>query len=388
MAGVALCETVRLATSRTKTTANEILSPFLECRSIRQQTWRLPFLIIVHRIICRWNQTGQKHAGESDIARTFLAKHNVALWILVIVTLIDLTRRLACFSLSRAGPRIASFLSIALCFSVYSFKVVFTIADAPELLAGIPQYLWRPAEWTLLLYQARMVFGSIALLVVFNLYQRIFRDPDRKVTGSKSPGSLRWFLRLLSTLGVDCSLHDLITVFLVMQTKLNNVPLFLLFYIELEILGSLNLDPVEITLTSILFQHASFFAYGGSNAISSIDLSNAYNGVSGYNVTAVGLLTFASNWSGPIWWTSATNLLLLQNRSRGQSGNLTMHITSLTVFTASSLLSVMLACTLLRTHLFIWTVFSPRYLYSMAWSLGQHLCIDVVFGSMLFWIGS
>jgi ethanolaminephosphotransferase len=58
------------------------------------------------------------------------------------------------------------------------------------------------------------------------------------------------------------------------------------------------------------------------------------------------------------------------------------------VFVLAALVGVMAACTVLRTHLFIWTVFSPKYLYSMAWSLGQHLVVNVGFGSLLFWLGT
>jgi ethanolaminephosphotransferase len=132
----------------------------------------------------------------------------------------------------------------------------------------------------------------------------------------------------------------------------------------------------------------SFFAFGGSNAISSVDLSSAYNGVSGYNVLAVGILTFVSNWAGPVFWTSATNVMLLRLHRQGQKNLLKQHLAMLTVFVTASLFFVMAACTLLRTHLFIWTVFSPKYLYSMAWSLGQHICINMGFGSLLFWLGT
>jgi ethanolaminephosphotransferase len=145
---------------------------------------------------------------------------------------------------------------------------------------------------------------------------------------------------------------------------------------------------VEITTTSLLLQYMSFFAFGGSNAISSVDLSSAYNGVSGYNVLAVGILTFVSNWAGPVFWTSATNVMLLRLHRQGQKNLLKQHLAMLTVFVTASLFFVMAACTLLRTHLFIWTVFSPKYLYSMAWSLGQHICISMGFGSLLFWLGT
>jgi len=194
--------------------------------------------------------------------------------------------------------------------------------------------------------------------------------------------------RLLTEIDNARSLHDLLTLLLVTQSRISNIPLFLIFYFQLHLLRSLNLDSAEITVTSTIFQHASFFAFGGSNAISSIDLSNAYNGVSGYNVAAVGILTFIGNWAGPIWWVSATNILLLEASRRERRQVFEEHAGLLTAFTASSLVFVMLACTMLRTHLFIWTVFSPKYLYSMAWSIAQHLIISVGFGSFLYKSGS
>ena len=187
--------------------------------------------------------------------------------------------------------------------------------------------------------------------------------------------------------GILLPLRDLFTLFLVTQSRTTNIPLFLLFELQFQLLTSLPLCGAEITLTSIFFQHLSFFAFGGTNAISSVDLSNAYNGIKGYNVVAVGMLTFCGNWAGPLWWTSATALLLSKCESQQRWRCWIQHISRLTAFAAISVLSVMLACTILKTHLFIWTVFSPKYLYSMAWTMGQHLCINVGFGSLLFWIG-
>lgn len=183
-------------------------------------------------------------------------------------------------------------------------------------------------------------------------------------------------------------LHNLYTIFGMTQSRVTNVPLFLLFDILLLFLQSTSLTVPEITITAILLQHTSFFAFGGSNAISSVDLSSAYNGIDGFNVFAVGVLILVSNWAGAIFWTSATNLLLLEKYHQGQKGVFKKHLALLTLFVTTSVAFVMMACTSLRTHLFIWTVFSPKYLYSMAWSLGQHLLINVGFGGFLYWLGA
>lgn len=183
------------------------------------------------------------------------------------------------------------------------------------------------------------------------------------------------------------TVHDLLVLFLTIQSRTTNIPLIILFEALFYLIKYLDLGLVEITTTSLLLQYMSFFAFGGSNAISSVDLSSAYNGVSGYNVLAVGILTFVSNWVGPIYWASATNIMLLRLKRQGQTNLLQQHLALLTVFVTCTLFFVMAACTLLRTHLFIWTVFSPKYLFSMAWSMGQHLCINIGFGSLIYWLG-
>ena len=345
-------------------------------------------LLVILRVIRVWNQTGQKHAGEPDIAKTFLPAHHSILWFLVLATYIDVVQRLSRRALFWTSQHVSSAASLALGIVALTFKMEFTKADAPELLDGLhPLTFLPPMKDVSLITQARVLFVSIAALPLLTsfpaIYKRVFQAG--KVEDIAQPPVDAGMLRdQLSDLRL---LHDLFTLFLITQSRATNIPLFLLFEIQCSILELIELSGVEMTLTSLLFQFASFFAFGGSNAISSIDLSNAYNGVAGYNVVAVGILTFCGNWAGPLWWTSATALLFSKRRIQGRGRWWFEHLSVLTAFISSSVLFVMLACTALRTHLFIWTVFSPKYLYSMAWSMGQHLCINIGLGSLLYWVG-
>lgn len=74
---------------------------------------------------------------------------------------------------------------------------------------------------------------------------------------------------------------------------------------------------------------------------------------------------------------SASALSPFSSISAQSNAPIVHHITLLTIFTTASLLAIMAACTILRTHLFIWTVFSPKYLYAMAWGTLWHLGINV-----------
>jgi ethanolaminephosphotransferase len=64
------------------------------------------------------------------------------------------------------------------------------------------------------------------------------------------------------------------------------------------------------------------------------------------------------------------------------------HLSLLTFWTGVMLVSVMVACTALRQHLFIWTVFSPKFLFAMAWGLAWHLGVTIGLGGLAWWVGT
>ncbi|OTB11945.1 hypothetical protein K445DRAFT_321661 [Daldinia sp. EC12] len=323
------------------------------------------------RLTRGWNQTGQKFAGEPDIVTSFVAPNPQLLWSLALATYVVVSIEL--FKGLRDIPTaISGSIVVGLAISAMSFKLAFTNEDAPELIVGFAKMLVGLFDGPTLVNRARAVFLGLGLTSLYPLYSIFLRG-----TKQSKGDAMR-------------TLHHLYTLFALTQSRVTNAPLFLLFQAIHLYLSRLHLGVVDITISSLLLQFSSFFAMGGSNAISGLDLSNAYNGISGFNIFAVGLLTFLSNWAAPVWWTSASNLLLLQARNSVKPGRdhiFQQHVAILTVFITMALVFVMVACTTLRTHLFIWTVFSPKYLYSMAWSLGQHLAINVAFGGLLYWLG-
>ncbi|EEA18857.1 transferase (Gpi7), putative [Talaromyces marneffei ATCC 18224] len=309
------------------------------------------------RIMRRWNQTGQKFAGEPDIVQYLSSSQPKLLWALVL-----LTYMVNCQSMIGSAPfrnvfgkSLWTILSIAVSFAAVVFKVSFTAADAPELLDPLILRITRWGFQTSLVFQARLVFIGIASLLVICVISSFTSR------GVQNAGRKRLF-------------HEAITLFLITQSRATNIPLFVLFKVQASIIERVDLNSIETTLNLILMQHVAFFAFGGSNALSSVDLSTAYNGVSDYNVVVVGLLTFVSNWAGPIWWMSETAI----NQRHLTQTEATNRVALLSFNTTMELLAVMAACTILRTHLFVWTVFSPKFLYSIAWALANHLGMNLL----------
>lgn len=109
---------------------------------------------------------------------------------------------------------------------------------------------------------------------------------------------------------------------------------------------------------------AFFFLQGNSNNLASIDLTPGYIGLDSYNPIIVGLLVTINTYSGPI----LCYILLLHNvfnESDMKKNSIiigrVIYITATTaVFPLAIYIFVM---TLMRSHIFIWTVFSPKILY-------------------------
>ncbi|KAK4153739.1 GPI ethanolamine phosphate transferase 2 [Chaetomidium leptoderma] len=340
-------------------------------------------LLLATRIIRSWNQTGQKFAGEPDIVKIYLHTNPALLWCLIGATYFWVHQNLI-YGLSGLPIWFSFSTATGLVLAAFTFKVAFTLEDAPELVTEFARRLLELnfSQGATLIARARAVFMGLALLTGITLFFMLTR---RRISlGQNGPSTLLTLYTLLA----------------LTQSRATNIPLYLLFNLQHRLLSSpsslATLSPTELSTTALLLQHAAFFASGGSNSIASVDLSSAYNGIASFDAAAVGVLTFVGNWAGSVWWALAGVSWLLacssslsgQQREDGRRWGLWKgHVAVLTVFVAGSVAAVMAACTVLRTHLFVWTVFSPMYLYCVAWSLGVHLVVNVGLGGVVYWLG-
>ncbi|KAF2823709.1 alkaline phosphatase-like protein [Ophiobolus disseminans] len=388
--------------------------------------------LALHRVIRRWNQTGQKYAGADDIVNSGIFHSNsIILWSLIGATYMDVTLRIARhiarsvatfdteqkkrgdieIESTNQNRMMGTIAVLPLSGTAFIFKLAFTAKDAPELTYGLTGDMLDAIESLDLVGLVRMVFGGLALSASWIAFAEWQRSKKRIRRGAQGNGEFA------------VALFDMITLFLLTQTKAHNIPMYLLFRIQVSLLTLIDLSPTATTLTTLLLSQTSFFALGNSNSISSIDLSNSYNGISDYNVSAVGLLVFLSNWAGPVYWSLAGILLLgshgatqryvdtkelhvadwvaqehnyLNNMARKEEKNREdrkgrrawgEHVALLTFWTGIMLCGVMAACTALRQHLFIWTVFSPKFLFAMAWGVACHFGVTVGLGGLVWWVG-
>lgn len=236
-------------------------------------------------------------------------------------------------------------------------------------------------------------------------------------------------------------LHHLLNLILMAQSRVSNLPLFFCLDHQRSCLRTLlqrathfpplaadqnrgqhsepaknhDTSAVPVAISILAFSHSTFFSLGGSNSISTIDLSNAFNGIRDYNILTVGVLLFFANWTGPIWWSSAACNLVpasvssstrslhgVDNKDQSVSGvpkpneidecpqyahrqdrPWLLYLSTMSTLMAAIALIVMILCTVQREHHTVWVPWGSKYLYIMFWVLEWHVVVSIILSSCL-----
>lgn len=135
-------------------------------------------VLVATRLARRWNQTGQKFAGEPDIARTFFSEHRLVLWSLVGFTYLWNLQCLAARAFPRFPQIAAGAIATTLATASLTFKLAFTHEDSPELMVGIAKSMADSEVGVSLVARARIAFIAIGLALVYTLIQGF--SPSKK----------------------------------------------------------------------------------------------------------------------------------------------------------------------------------------------------------------
>jgi len=166
-------------------------------------------------------------------------------------------------------------------------------------------------------------------------------------------------------------------VVLILISKVHNAGLFGVFFLIGKILRS-SLSHLEnpnyLSFIPKAFAQAAFFFVGNSNSISTVDIASAYTGLTEYNMVSVGILLFLLTWGPSVFFLFISYLVARDKIPQNpvKSGKL---ITADVMFAVkkyvmfqmwvSTFYSLIMIA--MKNHLFIWTVFSPKFLYQIFW---------------------
>lgn len=329
------------------------------------------FLIAVcARIIRGWNNSGQKHVYEF-ILTNILKNHYNTLWYLICTTIyyIGLKNTIRTDFLSFLGP----FFMTTLCFvykldwaivnneSVPEWFYVIT-KEASDILLKVghsPKDAFKEALLPLatLFYQTFVALVSIRIifLVFFSRRKTFFDD-----------------------------ISNYISLLLIFQSTATNIPQFLVFeFLKKSITKVLQNYHQEnknnyLPLISLILQSFTFFQFGGTNSIATIDISNAYHGISeNYNIYLVGIFMTISNFAPSIYWIiSMWPILYAEIPESSSKWNIYFkNKLPLLVFNCIVGCCLLAACYILRYHLFIWSVFSPKLCYFLGWNVFMNFVV-------------
>ncbi|CAG8554898.1 4186_t:CDS:2, partial [Paraglomus occultum] len=358
--------------------------------------------MLLVRLIRTWNQTGQKYAGLIDLKYYLNSSYAPAMWFMVFIVIIGLFLITLKEIWNLANVRSHKILIMLQCLA--SLLVLLTTVliveyklDMDGGRAVMPAFCLPFSRFAGLYLKpfavARLAYAALLCLVGVAIVTDIIYN---KALTSAQKGQTTLPTILL------CS----VTYLVILLARPHNVILFALFAMQMKlwilwqqkILSSESPSPKFANhFTLIVLEHMSFFALGNSNSLASIDISHAYTGVNRYDEVTVGLLTFIANWAGPIWWAFAGivihnqvfNVDKIASKEKDSIRNnlfgrtLLEYLFDSTLFYSIVLLSLSIAVTILKTHLFIWTVFSPKYLYQMIWNVLFHFFVEVCGGVLV-----
>ena len=248
-------------------------------------------MMVCVRLIKFWNNSGQKFI-YSNVMSNLLNQNPIWKWWLNLFTLLALIIASSRFQVLHF---IVTTILVGLCFT---YKISWEIVNGNQ--AEIPIFMhdllakidFVPTESNLILL-ARVFFQAWAIVVVSRLV-----------------------LTKLKVLNKNYLIEDIkvyITILLILQTSSQNIGQFIIFQIlQSQIYYFFKSLPAPFLLTpsskvylsnlvSLILQNFTFFQFGGTNSISTIDLGNAYHGVSSdYNMCTVGMLMSIANFAPSI----------------------------------------------------------------------------------------
>ena len=147
-------------------------------------------LLLSHRVLRRWNQTGQKFAAEPDIARSFLPSHRLILWSLVALSYADTSRHLLA---NRCPSRLWRLCCFTVTAGAFLLKLSYVSSDSPELL---PEFILVPLRKVLdggsLIIFTRLVLSGIFSLVPLSMYYGKAPQKQFVLGGMSQPVVLSW----------------------------------------------------------------------------------------------------------------------------------------------------------------------------------------------------
>ncbi|MCL7042223.1 hypothetical protein MKW94_028598 [Papaver nudicaule] len=358
------------------------------------------FVLICGRILRGWHQGGVNWVHLPDISKWLEQTDSPTIKSFQIVSLLFVIGS-SSFTLYLLEPKRRIFLVIQVSLFLSGFLLFMHIMEFQDAIFGQSNY-----SSTLI---AQCIYATIITTVIVTVLQAPWVRPvsvgDHQVNNeSQLVNSVSKDVEIRSLLpAVRYSLHLIGLTYtvcwcllqLLLQQPVNAMPVLLLFF---QILGSMfhfsvcethSKHWVEVAALYFLGM-AGHFGLGNSNTLATIDVAGAFIGISSHSTLLSGVLMFIITLASPmlfllslVFYISTKDASYLLLSKDGDLGHLLQMMIGFPCLVPLALNSVMLtAFTVvlfaMRNHLFVWSVFSPKYLYVLATAVCVYVGVFIV----------
>ncbi|VDK30897.1 unnamed protein product [Gongylonema pulchrum] len=157
-----------------------------------------------------------------------------------------------------------------------------------------------------------------------------------------------------------------------------NLPLAALQLLIGHCLRQIDAHPLMLVLAA----YSSLFYSGNSNSLSTIDVSVGYVSVKTYQPILIAVQILLNTYSGPMliifaWWQASVRFSTDFTVFLQKAGSLLGWACAVA---HSSMSACLLSIFIQRYHLFVWSVFAPKFLYELAHLLVLTVVALTVYG--------
>eukprot|EP00250_Pteridium_aquilinum_P020571 c24867_g1_i1 orf=246-3212(+) len=349
-------------------------------RTMLAQAVAIILILITARVLRGWHRSGVNWAHLPDVAKwlekmgpsTLLATQLVSL---IVVTIIS------CWLVLEQAPWVLMQRVVAGTFLLAAFLIAWykarTWGGTGSLVDGISIKIAQ------LVY---IVLGGTTLTVL--LFTPVFVCSSVTRRQGSILMSNYSFLKVESARGHQMCLNFIGKVFiscwcllqLLLQQPVNSVPVLLLLLQLISCLVFFNLSGSTLdswlkVLTLYCMGSSGHFGMGNTNTLATVDVAGAYIGLSQHSIFLSGLLAFIITYAAPLLYMLGALILISlakfdanakgdgNGRERWLLEAIALPCTVPLVLTSVVLVSFTLVMLLMQGHLFIWSVFSPKYIY-------------------------
>lgn len=343
-------------------------------------------LLISGRLLRGWHQGGVNWTYLPDISKWLeQAGSSYVKWIQLISSFLVIG--LGLFTLFRTGSKRKSVRIQAFCFSICGFLILL--------------HAWRYQDDMFEVSTdngATVTAKVIYLLLSISAVGGAFVLPWSMLNKDKS---------FLAVAG-DC-LYMIGSAYilcwcllqLLLQQPINSGPILLLLIqiLAVSCLSSEDLQVNEWVEIAALYYMgmAGHFSLGNSNTLATIDVAGAFMGISSHSTILSGILMFMITYASPLLFLLSLVMYIggkLRKHSHlahsdtdlGQLLKLKLGFPCLVPLCINSILltAYTVVLLLMRNHLFVWSVFSPKYLYVCATTVCTYVGVCIVAATVAY----